>query len=300
MEWQQLLGFHHVARLKSFTRAAEVTLRTQSALSQQIRALEEELECQLFERVGRRKVLITPAGEKLLRFTESMLRGQKDLMEELNQLKHDPKGPLKIAAPFTTLYHLLPETIKEYTQNFPNVELTLLDRPQGTVIQLVREGEIDFGFALQSAVPRDLKALCWKKVDTVLMVPRGHPLVHVEQVTFDRLAQYPFILPPRNIKTNCRRMLERELSDSGVNYRIVMESSNVELTSIYVEMGLGISFATIVSDLPALKERKLDFIPLDHYFPADHIAVVVRKDKTLTSYKREWVSLLTADHVGHS
>ena len=56
MEWQQILGFYHVAKLKSFTRAAEATYRTQSALTQQIKSLEAELDCQLFERVGKRKI----------------------------------------------------------------------------------------------------------------------------------------------------------------------------------------------------------------------------------------------------
>jgi len=65
MEWQQIIGFYHVAKFGSFTRAAEATFRTQSALSQQIKALEEELECQLLERIGKKKIQLTPAGERL-------------------------------------------------------------------------------------------------------------------------------------------------------------------------------------------------------------------------------------------
>lgn len=66
MEWQQLLGFYQVAKLGSFTKAAEATFRTQSALSQQVKALEEELGGQLIERLAKRRLQLTPAGEKAL------------------------------------------------------------------------------------------------------------------------------------------------------------------------------------------------------------------------------------------
>ena len=87
MEWQQIIGFYHVARLGSFTKAADVALRTQSALSQQVKALEKELDCQLFERIGKRKLRLTSAGEKFFRFSEAILARYDSLTEELNQLK---------------------------------------------------------------------------------------------------------------------------------------------------------------------------------------------------------------------
>ena len=82
MEWQQIIGFHHLAKLGSFTRAAAATFRTQSALSQQIKALEEELDCPLVERIGKRKLRLTPAGERFAQFTEAILRRREQLQEE--------------------------------------------------------------------------------------------------------------------------------------------------------------------------------------------------------------------------
>ena len=106
MEWQQVIGFYQIAKLGSFTKAAEATFRTQPALSQQIKALEEELDCHLFERIGKRKLRLTSAGERFLTFAESILENYDSLREDLNELKGSQKGRLKIAAPFTTLYHL--------------------------------------------------------------------------------------------------------------------------------------------------------------------------------------------------
>ncbi|UCG12365.1 MAG: LysR family transcriptional regulator [Deltaproteobacteria bacterium] len=297
MEWQQIIGFYHVAKLGSFTKAAEATFRTQSALSQQIKSLEEELDCQLFERIGKRKLRLTSAGERFYRFSEAILDEYDNLKEELNELKGLQKGHLRVAAPFTTLYHLFPHAIETYTQKYPYVELTILDRSQQIVIELVWNGDIDFGFALQSEVPKDLTALRWKKVETVLLAPLGHPLVQFKRITLKHISKYPLILPPRDLRYTCRRMLEKRFQKLGLDYQIVMESSNVELSSLYVEMGLGISFATVVKDLPALKQRKLEFLPMDQLFKPDYISVVMRKDKTLVSYKSAFINTLFGESV---
>jgi len=290
MEWQQILGFYHVAKLGSFTKAANSTFRTQSAISQQIKNLEEELGCQLFERIGKHRLRLTSAGNRFLNFSETILDGHASLIEELNEMKGCQEGRLTVAAPFTTLFHLFPLALKHYITKFPNVELTILDRSQQDILDLVKNGDIDFGLVLESIVPKDLTALHWKKVRTVVITPVGHPLAKAKTVTLKQIGKYPLILPPKNLKY--RSNLEERFQKLGINYHIVMESSNVELSSLYVEMGFGISFATVVRDLPELKKRKLEFLPMDHIFKPDYIVVVMRKDKTLISYKDAFVKIL--------
>ncbi len=296
MEIQQLKGFYHVAKLGSFTRAAQATFRTQSALSQQVKALEEELGCRLLHRIGRKKLRMTQAGERLFRFAESLFIEVESLREELSDLRGFKRGRLKIAAPFTTLYHLFPGILKSYMAEFPLAELTVLDRDQRSVIGLVRDGDVDLGVALESLVPNDMNALRFREVQTVLMAPEGHPLNRVREVTIDRIAQYPLILPPKDRTHAGRTRLEELLSESGLTYRVIMESSNVELSSLYVEMGLGISFATVVKDLIGLKNRRLRFIYLNHLFEPEYLSIVMRKDRVLTPLKRAFLDTL----FGHS
>ncbi|MBF0551371.1 MAG: LysR family transcriptional regulator [Deltaproteobacteria bacterium] len=295
MEWQQILGVYHVARLGSFTRAAEATLRSQSALSQQIKALEIELDCQLFERIRKRGIKLTSPGEGFLRFAEEVLGRYDRMVEELNLQRGIQTGQLKIAAPFTTLYHLFPEILKEYTQQFPKVDLTVLDRPQENVIELVKDGEIDFGLALESLIPKYLDAIRWKEVETVLLAPANHLLAGVKEPTLSQIALYPMIWPPRTVKFAGRTKLEELFRQNGIDYHIIMESSNVELSSLYVEMGLGVSFATIVPGLPVLNDRKIKLIPMNHYFKPDHIAVVLRRDKPLAIYKSAFIAALLGE-----
>ncbi len=292
MEWQQIIGFYHVVKLHSFTKAAEVTFRTQPALSQQIKALEEEFGCQLIERVGKRNLRLTPEGESFLSFAELVLRGSEDLKENLEAIKGNKGGRLKIAAPFTTLYHLFPEVVRQYASQFPKVELTLLDRPQHMVIDLVRSGDIDFGFTLEKVVPKTLLAIRWKQVETVVIVPAGHPLCASRRVSLKRLAKYPLILPPAHLQHPGRVLLEKEFQKLGLDYRIIMESSNIELSSVYVELGLGVSCGSIIRDLPQLKRRKLEFLSLGHLFGPDHIALVMRKDKAMAPYKQAFMKSL--------
>jgi DNA-binding transcriptional LysR family regulator len=292
MEWQQILGFYQVARLGSFTKAAQATFRSQSALSQQIKALEEELECPLLERIGKRRLRLTPSGEIFYGFAETTLQSLTRLKEELNEIKGLHKGTLRLAAPFTTLFHLFRWVIKEYAARFPQVRLTILDRSQHSVIELVKAGEIDFGVALESMVPNDLKARRWQPVEMFLMAPKGHPLTRVKRLTMKQLAAYPLILPPRQAGFKGWMTMEDHLRKAGVDYHVILESSNVELSSLYVELGLGISFATMVQDLPGPQNRNLDFIPLRHYFKPDYIAIVMRKDKSLPAYKSAFLEML--------
>jgi len=295
MEWQQIVGFYQVARLRSFTKAAEATFRTQPALSQQVKALEEELVCQLFERVGKRQLRLTLEGECFFRFAEWVLQAFDSFKEELEELKGSHKGQLKIAAPFTTLYHLFPEIIERYVSLFSGIELTLLDRSQDRVVELVRDGDVDFGFVLETIVPHGLVAIRWKQVETVLMVPSGHPLASGSPISLEQVAGYPLILPPRHRMHAGRMLLEEQLKKLGKDYRIFMESSNIELSAVYVEMGLGVSLATVVRGLPVLVQRKLEFLPLGHPFEPDYIALVTRKDKVVASHKKAFMKMLLGE-----
>jgi DNA-binding transcriptional LysR family regulator len=297
MEWQQLLGFYQVVKLGSFTKAAEATFRTQSALSQQVKALEEEMGSPLLERLGKRRLKLTLAGEKLFVFAQGLLDRWDRLREEVRALQGRPQGPLSLAAPFTTLYHLLPEALVAYLRAYPQVDLTLLDRDQAGVFALVRDGDIDFGLALASLVPKDLAAVPWQPLDTVLMAPPDHPLTRSRRVTWRQIAKYPLILPPRGHESGGRRLLEEHFKKLGLEFRIILESSNVELSALYVETGLGLAFATLARGLPRRWPRPLAFIPLNHYFKPDHLALVMRRDKVLPPYKQAFINLLFGDTI---
>lgn len=297
MEWQQLVGFYHVARLGSFTKAAAVTYRTQSALSQQVKALEAELDCQLLERLNRKKLRLTPAGEEVRRFAETLLLGYEQLQVRLQAIQDPTAGCLRLAAPFTTIYHLFREVLGEYQQAWPRVRLTILDRSQAEIIALVREGEVDLGFALASRTPADLRARPWLAVEPFLLVPEGHPLTQVAELTWPEVARYPLILPPAG--TPSRDRLDRQMQHLGLSCHVILESANVDLSALYVELGLGIAPATLVSpDLPELRSRRLAYLPFPPLAPPDTLVILQHPQRVLLPHQQAFLEYLLR-HLPH-
>ncbi len=292
MEWQQIIGFYHVARLNSFTKAAQATFRTQSALSQQIKSLETELDCLLFERIGKRKLKLTHEGRILFAFAQKVTREHSTVIDELNAARQVYTGNLTIAAPFTTLLHLLPPVIDAFRSKFPQVKPKLFDQRWQQTVESIKSGEVDFGFAQESVVPNDLKKLRWHPIETVLLVPNGSPLTQLKRVTLEQILDYPLILPSEGLNRPIRKMVDTHFEKYGKEQNIFMESSNVELSAAYVERGLGICFASIVRGKTPLKKQNVKMIPLKHYFKSDHIVVVMRHDLHLSEYKRVFLDLL--------
>lgn len=289
MECQQLRGFYYVAKERNFTKAAKLTFRTQSALSQQVKSLEQEFGCTLLDRSIPRKISLTPEGERLFKFSEEILAQYKLLKEDMCELQGQPKGSLKFAAPFTTLMRLFPEILDSFTEKFPFVKLKVLDRPQGEAVKLVQQGEVDFCVALESIIPDTLKSMKWKKVNFVLMVPPKHPLTKMKRLTINQIAKYPLILPPQNTLLPERKSFIESLKKSSNGFQVVMESSNVELSSIYVEKGLGISIASVIDGLNLLNNRKLQFLPLNNFFKPEQLSLVMRHRNNLTGYKKSFI-----------
>lgn len=293
MEWQQLVGFMEVARQGSFTKAAEVTLRSQSAVSQQVKALEDELGCELLERIGKRRLRLTRAGERFAEFAQGVLAGRDSLLEDLGDIKGVPWGQVSLAAPYTTLLQFFPKVMKKYADRFPHVELSVLDRSQQEAIRLVNSGQVDIGLALESMLPAGLWRKRWHKIETVLLAPLGHPLSKKKgKLELAEVARHPLIVPPRDARHPQRARLDEMLTQQGLAARVIVESANVELSAALVEQGMGLAFASIVKGLPALKGRKLSFLSCAHLFKPDYLMVFTRPKPVMARHKHAFLDLL--------
>ncbi|UCG64562.1 MAG: LysR family transcriptional regulator [Deltaproteobacteria bacterium] len=290
MEWQQILGFYQIAKLGSFTRAAKATFRTQSAISQQIKSLEEELGFQLFERIGRSNLKLTKAGESFLRFSVTLLDTHDQLVAELKELGGQRAGRIKIAAPFETFYYLIPNNLQNFTSIYPNIELSIIHCPTTEIVELVKYGEIDFGLAMEYVIPRDLTTIRWKRSERFLMTPIDHPLLKIKRVKLRQIVRYPLILPPKIYPI--RKRFDEKLEQLNLKCRIAIESPNVLLCAQCVELGLGVS---IISEGLAQRlrkeKRKISLIPLDRQLGWDYVALVMRKDKKLLAYQKAFINI---------
>jgi DNA-binding transcriptional LysR family regulator len=297
MEWQQIIGFYHVVRLGSFTRAAACTYRTQSALSHQIRKLEQELECHLIERIGKKKLVLTLAGEKLYSFAKRIIAEHDLLISELGEIRGIKLGRVRIASPYNTLYYLLPRYISAYKSRHPMVELSILELPPINVLESLSNGEVDFGIAMEAALPKYLKIRRWKEGEYVLMVPENHELLNYSQISLQQVAEYPLILPPKYSNSSARQKLLDTLENEGIRYRIAMESSNAALSMKYVSLGVGISFCLAAEDLKKSRLPGLQSISMRHHFDSEYISMFKRKEKILTPAMEAFEKILFDESI---
>lgn len=292
MELQQILGFYHVAQLKSFTRAAEATYRTQSALSQQIKILEQELECILLERVGNTIFGLTAEGEEFFRFSETILNEHDIILDKIKKIKGKNVGKITIASPFNSMAYLLPPYIDQYLRQNKSVTVKLLEMTPFKSLEMVASGEADCAITMRSAASKIFITHNWKISEYTLVVKSSHPLANQANISLEDIAKYPLILPLRNTKSAPRIRLLRKFDKMGLEVQIAMEASGYFMIQKYVKTGLGIGFCLVPSDIVKKGEPGLKLIPIRSFFGFEHIAIVLRKNKYMSKPLQTFLDLL--------
>ena len=288
MEIQQLKGFFYSARLGSLTKAAEKMSVTQSAVSQQIKSLEEELGVKLFNRYGPRKDL-TPDGKLFFDLITPLIQEIDTIKTTFEDLKGNQKGVLTIAATTFIIMNQLPHVTKKFAEEYPHVRLNVLERRWNEIVLLAQTGEIDFGLAPIDSVPSNLNIIKMKPMERVLITCLDHPLSRKKNVTLLDIAQYPMITYERGLVS--RDIIDKVFEDVNLEVEIVMEATNSETIKRYVELGIGVSIIPkIALQLP--RSRRLEIISVDRYFGRNQDCVILRKGKHITSWAKNFLLLL--------
>lgn len=288
MEIQQLKGFFYSARLGSLTRAAEKMSVTQSAVSQQIKSLEEELGVKLFNRYGPRKDL-TSDGKLFFDLITPLIQEIDTLKITFEDLKGNQKGVLTIAATTFMIMNKLPQVIKKFSKEYPHIRLNVLERRWNEIVLLTQTGEIDFGLAPIGDIPSNLNYLKLKPIDRVLITCLNHPLSKKKSVTILDIAQHPMITYEKGLVS--RDVIDRVFEEVNLEVEIVMEATNSETIKRYVELGIGVSIIPRIALLPS-RNRRLEVIPVHRYFGKSQYGVFLRKGKHVTSWAKNFLMLL--------
>ena len=238
MDLDQLHTFLEIVRLKSFSKAALTCFRTQPAISAQVRQLEQELNANLFERLGTRSAL-TPAGRIFGEYAEQILDLRRRAQESIQELERVPRGELIIAANEATCIYVLPDVFSEYKKQFPNVQLHV-DRSYGSrVLQAVQDNLADFGI---TQLPVDAKKCQVVKIhsdEIRLLVPPGHPLAEKRQILAADVVPFQLLLPKTG---TTRTKLNSWLEAVEDQLQVSMELDSTEMIKRFVMAKLGISF----------------------------------------------------------
>jgi DNA-binding transcriptional LysR family regulator len=278
MDLDQLHTFLEIVRLKSFSKAAQTCFRTQPAISAQVRQLEQELNANLFERLGTR-IALTPAGKIFAEYAEQILDLRRRAQESIQELERVPRGELIIAANEATCIYVLPEVFSEYKKQFPNVQLHV-DRSYGSrVLQAVQDNLADFGI---TQLPVDAKKCQIVKIhsdEIRVIVPKDHPLASRRNVMAADIAPFPLLLPKTG---TTRAKLNSWLEPVEEQLQVSMELDSTEMIKRFVMAGLGISFLAASHCREEVEQGKLVTLSLGPEPMIRRLGLIYRKDKALS------------------
>lgn len=265
-----------VARLRSFSRAAETLGLTQPAISAQVRMVEEEMGCRLFDRLGR-NVYLTQPGIVLLEYAQRMLNLRRQALQAVTELRR-PSARLTIGATESFCLYVLPPILKDYQARYPGVAISIFRHNTDRIVKKLLEGALDIGFISLPTDHPDLRILPVLRDRWVAAVPPNHPLASRSFVTLDQLVESPFILPEMG---HTRAALDRMLLPMRRRLKVAFEASGIELIKRLVAAGMGV---TIIGETYATEEAsagKLALITLRGVSAPREMGVAVRKDDTL-------------------
>ena len=240
----RLVVFRAVAEHLSFRKAAEEWYLTQPAVSLQIKALEEDLGVQLFDRTGSR-IALTSAGNKLLGFAQQvhalLIRAEQEIAASCGE----HAGHLALGASTTIAQYVLPRLIGSFHREFPRVQTTLTSGNTEQIVDAVARQQIALGFIEGPAHSRDVKTEPFLIDELVLIVPAAHEWAERSLIACSEIASMPLLMRERGSGT--RRVVENALEKQHLKagaLQIVMELDSTEAIKSAVEAGLGAGFVS--------------------------------------------------------
>jgi DNA-binding transcriptional LysR family regulator len=249
MDVRQLDMFRAVAEEGSFTRAAERLHVSQSAISRQIKLLEEELGGVLLHR-GAKRVTLAPPGELLLRLAHRIHRDMQDVVGQISETHELRRGTLTLAGGMTVCMHILPRLLRKYRSLYPRIDLKVVSASAASILRLLRAHEVDIALLTLPIVAPDLEVVPVLKEEMVVVTAPGHPLSKARWVDPQALGRSPLILYEAG--SNSRRVQDQLFEEERLSVNVAMETENVEIIKAMVGAGLGITlipYASIAKDV---------------------------------------------------
>ena len=256
MSDRRLKVFHTVAKILSFTKAAEALHMTQPAVTFQVRQLEEYFNTRLFDRTHN-KVNLTPAGERVSEFAERIFDLYAEMENSVRDLTGEISGTLTVGASTTIAEYMLPALLGEFKNRYPDINLRLKVSNSEGIVSMVEHNVIDLGVVESSVSNKNLIVEVCHDDQLVVVAPPDHELVkRGGKVKASEIVKYPFV--SREEGSGTRDVIMQYLLEEKVNLNdlnICLELGSPEAIKGAVEAGMGI---TIISRSIIDKELKLN------------------------------------------
>src|SRR5271154_5368392 len=289
MELSQLEVFLAVAREHRFSRAAEKLHRTQSAVSQTIRKLEDELGEALLDRSSREGVL-TDAGQVLYEYAEKLLNLRHDAHESLASLREVQKGKLVIAANEFTALYLLP-VLAEFRRLHPMIKITVQRALGSRIPDDVLQPSAELGvLSYKPEEPRLHSAVTY--LDELVLVAPKHPLASAREVSIRQLGAESFVA--HIVSSPYREKVLQTFEKHKTPLHMGLELPTLQAIKQFVAMGNGVAFMPEISVEAELARGELVRIPVRELRVQRKLRLIYRKEAGLSHAARALLKVAEA------
>ena len=292
MHVDSLKVFCALVETASFSKAAAAHGITQSAVSQQVRALEARFGCTLFER-SRSGVSPTPEGDAFYATCREMLATWTAFENRVGELKHEISGELRIASIFSIGLHELPARLQAFRRKYPQVNVHVDYRRSVQVYEMVESGEAHIGLV---AFPAKRPGILFEVFDEDTMVfichPR-HPLAGKKRIPLMAVAGEPFIAFEPDTPT--RKMTDRYLRKAGVKITPVNEFDNIETVKRAVEIGSGTSIVPARTVAAEIASGQLAALEIESPRMTRPLATIIARNRPRPPGMKEFIAMLKGD-----
>jgi len=260
---RRLQVFYTVARLLSFTKAAETLHMTQPAVTFQVRQLEDHFDTRLFDRTHNR-VALTEAGRKAYEYAEEIFSLYAEMENTVKELTGDVSGALTLGASTTIAEYMLPALLQGFTVEFPDINLRLKVSNTEGIVSMVENSMIDLGVVEGPVANKNLLVEVCRVDQLAVVVPPSHEIATREAISLEEVMNYPFIC--REEGSGTREVIMDHMVELGLdrnNLNVSLELGSPESIKGAVEAGMGISIASVATLEKELKLGTLVAVPLD-------------------------------------
>jgi DNA-binding transcriptional LysR family regulator len=294
MQIESFRVFRDLVESQSFSKSAEMNNITQSAVSQQVRAMEERFRVPLIERSIKRFAL-TREGEMLYETSKQIISHYDALIHQFNEMRNIISGNIRIATVYSIGLHELPPYLKRFLKEFPNVNVHVEYRRSNQVYEEVQTGTCDLGLVAFAVPKKSLKTEPFKRDRLVVICAPQHPLHGRSEIELKDIVGYKFIGFEPDIPT--RRAVDKMFRDSGLEAKPVMEFDNIETVKRAVEIDAGISIvpqATIEQEVKAGSLVALEFKGKPYYRP---LSIIYKGGRVLSPALKRFLKVLKDESI---
>jgi LysR family transcriptional regulator, low CO2-responsive transcriptional regulator len=288
MDFDQLTTFLEVAKLGNFSRAGEKVFRSQSAVSAQIRQLEQDYGAKLLDRSGK-KVRLTAAGKVLFEYGMRLLALRDESLRAVVDQETMPGGVLAIGANEATCLYVLPNAFQKYRVLYPEVQISIYRNFSRKILERIHDGTIDVGIATLPVKSPRLTVRRIFRDRLMLMVSPSNRLAGLSSVPLSMAAEQPFLFPKAGYT---RQIMDKLFRPYQSKLRIAMELPSVAMIKTFVALGMGVS---LISESFARNEQRrgeVCLIPLADVDLWRELGLVYDQERTLPRSAAAFIELV--------